>query len=163
MEKRWIRVLGVTVFLGVLSVHASRGWVFGEKEKIHPLDMEAVDNTEISDETESQDNALFWMDTEINTEAEEENESESETIVFYGNTKILEEDLFKADFEVLEGGPDIYGKIRDYSEEVKGEFAPVIPEDTTLPEGLITLMEEAFYNSANANSRNSDIFFMTKK
>lgn len=162
MERRGIQILFVTVFLGVLSVYASRGWVFGEEEAIFPQNMQAVNNTEMPDGTESQDNTLFLMDTESNTEAVEESEAESDAIVFYGNMKFLEDVLSGNDF-TDEEWEQMFDRVWEYSEEVKGEFTPVVPEDTTLPEGLITLMEEAFYNSANSRSRDADNCFYDNK
>lgn len=115
MVKRWVKVFCVTVFLGVLAVHASRGWVFGEKE-------------------------------------------ESDAILFYGNMKFLEDVLSGDDF-TDEEWEQMFDRVWEYSGEVKGEFTPVVPEDTILPEGLITLMEEAFYNYGNFEMRGSDNCF----
>ncbi len=91
----------------------------------------------------------------------QENNSEIDNIQFYQNTIFLRDVLF-LDSLIDETGTLSFSGLYDYSEEVKGEFSPVLPEDCSIPEGLVTVMEEAFYNSANAKTRDGDNCFYDK-
>lgn len=50
-----------------------------------------------------------------------------------------------------------------YSEELKGEFIPVIPEDCSFPEELVITMEDIFYNSANCYERDKEDSYAKEK
>lgn len=156
MEKRCIRLLGVTVFLGILSLYASRGTVLSGGEKTQPQNTEGLNSIEISEDTESESGELFMFETE------KDSESESDKTMFYQNTDFLKNVLFRDSF-IDEAGPLVYRGVREFSEEVNGEFSPVVPEGCPLPEELVTEMEEAFYHSASSALRNSESCFYDEK
>jgi len=49
------------------------------------------------------------------------------------------------------------------SEELKGDFTPVVPEDCSFPEELVIIMEDIFYNSSNFLKRKEDDSYYKEK
>lgn len=145
MEKRRIRVLGVMVFIGIMWIHAGRGFVPGEEEsqnvgKVQFQGTEIVSDADITGGTESLGN----------TEAIQEMETEYE--LPYNDFQFLREAL--SDKEFYEMGWELVTRgICDYSEEVKGEFVPEVPDNCSYPEELVVMMEEIFYQCANTQLR----------
>lgn len=99
-------------------------------EKTQPQNTEGLNSIEISEDTESESGELFLFETE------KDSESERDKIVFYQNMNLLENALFGGSF-IDEAGPLVYRGVREFSEEVKGEFSPVVPEECPLPEELV--------------------------
>jgi len=102
-----------------------------------------ADTQKISEETEENNNL----------NAPEKSETGKKMFTAYQtiNSNILEENFLE---EIREGLSK--DQVFDYAEEAKSEFVPVVPTDSSIPEGLIVTLEKAFYNCDNSRLRNME-------
>ena len=98
---------------------------------------------------------LFISACGINTKTEYKTDAarsvQTDTDEMY---KLLNQNLLGKDFLKYIGEDLIVRGVCDYSEEVKGEFVPIINEESNFPEELVVMLEEAFYHSGNVKRDN---------
>ena len=139
MGKRWTRVLIIIAFIGGVLILIGEEDTFDRRDKESIVESE-TQNTEIMNDTVNLKNA----------------ETEDNTVTSYGNYQFLNADLLGREIICSKWGSLLTQGIYDYSQAVKGEFAPAALNDSGFPEKLVVMMEEIFYNSSNSEMRNSD-------
>ena len=145
MTKKWIRVFIVLAFLVFLWTGAGKGIIF---------------------EAESSNDAMESKETETEIIAGDMEEAVTE---YGGNVLFSEYDCLN-EYGLIRGehSSPTTKELRKmgmclYSEELKGKFTPVIPEDCSFPEELVVIMEDIFYNSANYFQRDKEDSYAKEK
>lgn len=133
MAKKWIRAFAVLVFLAFLWTVAGEGTIFGGGNDASIIESEII-------ETEN-DGGIQYS----------EYDCLNDSSLLYSDFRRL------ATRELLQKGMAVM------SEELKGEFIPVVPEDCSFPEELVVIMEDIFYNSASFIERNKDNSYFDEK
>jgi len=145
MTKKGIRAFVVLVFLVFLLTGAGKGIIFEDESSNDAMESKVK-------ETES-----------IIGDTEEEVTEYGGNIPFSEYDCLNEYDLIRGEYlspttkELQKMGMCLC------SEELKGEFTPVIPEDCSFPEELVVIMEDIFYNSANYFLRDKEDSYAKEK
>ncbi len=99
------------------------------------------------------------IDTKTEYETKADRLVQTDTEEMY---EVLNHNLLGKDFLEYIGEDLIVRGVCDYSEEVKGEFVPVIKEKSIFPEELVVMLEEAFYYSSNVMNRGNESAYMER-
>lgn len=150
MRKRGIRFLFVLAFGGILlsvAVNERIPTAQNDKNKI-----ESGTKTEFTLETES-----IVKEREETTAEYGISASFSEYDCFNEYNLTEEENLWCTNRKLREAGMYLH------SEELNGDFTPIVPEDCSFPEELVVIMEDIFYHSANSYQRDKEDSYAKEK
>ena len=148
MGKKWIKVLLVLVFLGILLLRADKNVVFDSRSNV----------SVVGNEIEETEQEMVSTAKDIEEIATENNGDIPCSEYSSMNAHLLDRDFIE------EVGDELIKKgMYLYSEEVKGEFAPVVPKDCSFPEELVVMMEDIFYHSSNPWLRNLEESYYDEK
>ena len=138
MTKKGIRAFVVLIFLGFLLTGAGKGMIFDAGSDVNAMESQAAE-------------------TERNTEDVGEFNTENDSGISFSEYSCLNEDsLLDSGFLETAGRELIDKGMALASEEVKGDFVPVVPEDCSFPKELVVAMEDIFYHSSSYLARESD-------
>lgn len=150
IKKRGIKFLMVLAFGGILlsvAVNERIPTVQNDKDKI-----ESGAKAESQPETES-----IAKETEEAATEHGSSVSSSEYDCFNEYHLTGQERLRSTNRRLREAGMYLY------SEELNGDFTPVVPEDCSFPEELVVIMEDIFYHSANSYQRDKENSYAKEK
>lgn len=145
MTKKGIRAFVVLIFLGFLLTGAGKGMIFDAGSDVNAMESQAAE-------------------TERNTEDVGEFNTENDSGISFSEYSCLNEDsLLDSGFLETAGRELIDKGMALASEEVKGDFVPVVPEDCSFPKELVVAMEDIFYHSSSYLARESDDSYYKEK
>ena len=168
MVKRWIRVYAILGFAFVLMARGNRTVEPEGTEKkdvsFISTETEGAEAEETEHEEDTEDVEAEVTEYEENTEGAETESVESDGSILFSEYDSLNDDsLLYAEYLEQPGRDLIREELAVMSEELKGEFTPVVPEDCSFPEELVVTLEEMFYNCASYLERKKDNNYCDKK